>query len=255
VADIDRVELIPEVTKVDGAIVAELISARQILRQQAERIRNLEEALEETVTSLDDARSRLAEQEYVELHLATTEETANVQQQAILLLKHQISQKDYQLTQKDMAFNQLLMARKSAEQRDQEILEAEIAQQVQTQALLQQACQELEQEREIHQARIAELEQQTATMQEQVLSQAQQASEYQTAIQHLKDRYLFLQHQALSLRQALEETDLDLPEEAIALLAMMPDPNAGKRRGIRPFQDLSVDLPGFLKRWQKREES
>jgi seryl-tRNA synthetase len=118
VADIDRIELIPEVTKIDGAIVAELISARQVLRQQAERIRNLEEALEETVTSLDDARSRLDEQEYVELHLATTEETANVQQQAILLLKQQISQKDYQLTQKDMAFNQLLTARKSAEQRD-----------------------------------------------------------------------------------------------------------------------------------------
>jgi chromosome segregation ATPase len=254
VADMERTELIPEVTKVDGAIVAELISARQILRQQAERIRNLEEALEETVTSLDDARSRLAEQEYVEQHLATTEETANVQQQAILLLKHQISQKDYQLSQKDMAFNQLLMARKSAEQRDQELLEAEMAQQMQLQALLQQACQELEQEREIHQARIVELEEQSATMQEQILSQAQQASEYQTAVQHLKDRYLYLQHQIIALRQVLDSHPVELPDEAIAILATLPDPTANKRRGIRPFQDLSVDLPGFLKRWQKREE-
>jgi hypothetical protein len=91
-------------------------------------------------------------------------------------------------------------------------------------------------------------------MQEQILSQAQQASEYQTAVQHLKDRYLYLQHQALTLRQALEELDIELPDEAIALLSLMTDPNPGKRRGIRPFQDLTVDLPGFLKRWQKRDE-
>jgi chromosome segregation ATPase len=248
------VELIPEVTKVDGAIVAELISARQILRQQAERIRNLEEALEETVTSLDDARSRLAEQEYVEKHLASTEETANVQQQAILLLKNQIQQRDYQLSQKDMAFNQLLMARKSAEQRDQEYLESEMSKQVQAQAQLHQACQELEHEREIQQQRLTELEAQNAVMQEQILSQAQQASEYQTAVQHLKDRYLYLQNQTLSLRQVLEAEDVGLSEEALAILATLPDPNANKRRGIRPFQDLSVDLPGFLKRWQKRED-
>jgi chromosome segregation ATPase len=249
-----ELELIPEVTKVDGAIVAELISARQILRAQVERIRNLEEALEETVVSLDDARSRLAEQEYVEVHLATTEETANVQQQAIHHLKHQLSTKDYQLSQKDMAFNQLLTTRQSAEQRDHEMLESELAQQMQAQVLLHQACQELEQERETQQSRLSELESQNTTMQEQILSQAQQASEYQTAIQHLKDRYLHLQDQSLLLRKTLEESAVKLPDEVKEILATLPDPNANKRRGIRPFQDLSVDLPSFLKRWQKRDE-
>jgi chromosome segregation ATPase len=244
----------PEVTKVDGAIVAELIAARQMLRQQNERVRNLEEALEETVTSLAAAKSRVAEQAYFEAHLASTEETANVQQQAILQLKHQLSQKHHQLSQKDMAFNQLLQARKSAEQRDQDHLEAEIAKQRQTQALLQQACQELEQDRELQQDRMQQLEQQAAQMQEEILKQAQQSREYQTAIQHLKDYHLHLQAQITELYQTIERSGIELPADVQEILANLQDPIGSVQRGIRPYQDLSVDLPGFLKRWQRRED-
>lgn len=247
-------DLNPEVTKVDGAIVAELIAARQLLRQQTDRIRNLEEALEETVASLEVAKSRVAEQEYFEAHLASTEETANVQQQAILQLKQQLSQKSYQLSQKDMAFNQLLQARKSAEQRDQAYIETEIAKQRQTQALLQQACQELEQDVETKQARIQALEQQTAQMQEEILKQAQQSREYQTAIQHLKDYHLHLQAQITELYQAIAHHGLDLPSDVADILATIQDPIGSQQRGIQPYQDLSVDLPGFLKRWQRRED-
>jgi chromosome segregation ATPase len=247
-------DLNPKVTKIDSAIVTELIAARQLLRQQTDRIRNLEEALEETVISFESAKSRLAGQEYLEVHLASTEETANVQQQAILQLKHQLSQKSYQLTQKDMAFNQLLQARKSAEQRDQEYLETELAKQHQTQALLQQACQELEQDREIQQQRIAELEAQTAQMQEEILKQSQQSREYQTAIQHLKDYHLQSQAQITELYQAIESSGIELPSEVQEILISLQDPIGSQRRGIRPYQDLSVDLPGFLKRWQRREE-
>jgi chromosome segregation ATPase len=245
----------PEITKVDGAIVAELIAARKLLRQQADRIHNLEEALEETVTSLEAAKSRLAEQEYLEAHLASTEETANVQQQAILQLKQQLSYKSHQLGQKDLAFNQLLQARKSAEQRDQVYLETEIAKQRQSQALLQQACRELEQERETQQQRIQALEQQTAQMQEEILKQAQQSREYQTAIQHLKDYHLHQQAQISELYQAIDRSGIVLPAEIQEILANLQDPISSQPRGIRPYQDLSVDLPGFLKRWQRRTES
>jgi chromosome segregation ATPase len=254
VAQPKQVELIPEVTKIDGAIVAELIAARQQLRQQVDRIRNLEEALEETVISLDDAKSSRDQQAYLEVHLAATEETANVQQQVILQLKQELGQKNYQLAQKDMAFNQLLQSRKTAEQRDQELLEAELDKQLQTQALLQQACQELEQEREIQQQRLDDLEYQAADMKEQILSQAQQAREYQTAIQHLKDSYLYLQSQIVELHQGLENSDVTLPPDVQAILLNLHDPIAAQQRGIRPYQDLSVNLPGFLKRWQRKEE-
>jgi chromosome segregation ATPase len=244
----------PEVTKIDGAIVAELIAARQMLRHQTDRIHNLEEALEETVTRLDEANIQLSGQEYLEVHLASTEDTANVQQQAILQLKQQLSQKSYQLSQKDMAFNQLLQSRQVAEQRDQAYLETEIAKQHQTQALLQQACQELEQDREIQQQRIQELEQQTAQMQEEILKQVQQSREYQTAIQHLKDYHLHLQAQITELYQAIDSSGIDLPNDIQEILVNLQDPLTAPQRGIRPYQDLSVDLPGFLKRWQRRDE-
>jgi chromosome segregation ATPase len=248
-------DLNPKVTKIDGAIVAELIAARQMLRQQTDRVHNLEEALEETVTRLDEANSRLSGQEYLEVHLASTEDTANVQQQAILQLKQQLSQKSYQLIQKDMAFNQLLQSRQAAEQRDQAYLEAEIAKQHQSQALLQQACQELEQDRETQQQRIQELEQQTAQMQEEILKQSQQSREYQTAIQHLKDYHLHLQAQITELYQAIDSSGVELPSEIQEILVNLQDPLSSPQRGIRPYQDLSVDLPGFLKRWQRRDES
>jgi chromosome segregation ATPase len=225
-----------------------------MLRHQTDRIHNLEEALEETVTRLDEANARLSGQEYLEVHLASTEDTANVQQQAILQLKQQLSQKSYQLIQKDMAFNQLLQSRQVAEQRDQAYLETEIAKQHQTQALLQQACQELEQDRELQQQRIQELEQQTAQMQEEILKQVQQSREYQTAIQHLKDYHLHLQAQITELYQAIDSSGIDLPSDIQEILVNLQDPLSSPQRGIRPYQDLSVDLPGFLKRWQRRDE-
>jgi chromosome segregation ATPase len=249
-SDLTPSKLNPRVTKVDGAIVSELITSRQLLRQQADRIRNLEEALEETVSSLEDAKSRLNGQEYLEVHLASTEETSNVQQQFILQLKQQLSQKSYQLMQKDIAFNQLLQSRQAADQRDLDALETELAKQHQTQALLQQACFELEQEREAYLDRVAELETQTAQMQEEILKQAQQSREYQTAIQHLKDRYLYLQNQIAELHQTIESEAIDLPDEIKTILLNLCDLE-NHPRGIRPYQDLSVDLPGFLKRWQR----
>ncbi len=224
-----------------------------MLRHQTDRIHNLEEALEETVTRLDEANIQLSGQEYLEVHLASTEDTANVQQQAILQLKQQLSQKSYQLSQKDMAFNQLLQSRQVAEQRDQAYLETEIAKQHQTQALLQQACQELEQDREIQQQRIQELEQQTAQMQEEILKQVQQSREYQTAIQHLKDYHLHLQAQITELYQAIDSSGIDLPSDIQEILVNLQDPLTAPQRGIRPYQDLSVDLPGFLKRWQRHD--
>lgn len=62
-----------------------------LTRHQAERIHDLEQALDESLLSLQDIRARLIEQHFLESQLAATEETANVQQQAILQLKQQLT--------------------------------------------------------------------------------------------------------------------------------------------------------------------
>ncbi len=62
-----------------------------LARHQAERIHDLEQALDESLFALQEIRSRLIEQHFLESQLAATEETANVQQQAILQLKQQLT--------------------------------------------------------------------------------------------------------------------------------------------------------------------
>jgi chromosome segregation ATPase len=230
----------PEITKVDSAIVTELVTARAHLRNQTDRILDLELALDQTIHNLEDLKNRLLQQDSLENHLAAIEETANIQQQAILQLKHQISQKD-------LALNQLLQIR--IQPQDYDRARAELAEQHQTQALLQQACQELETDREHQQTRILDLETQIAEMQEQILQQMQQGHEYETAIQHWKDRHHQLQTQLQTLKTHLETQPLT-PE----LEKLLTEPTEPKPKGIRPYQDLSVDLPGFLKRWQRRED-
>jgi chromosome segregation ATPase len=237
--------VLTDTTKVDGAIVAELVTARSQMRQQADRIQDLELALDQTVRNLEELKGELLEQESLESHLAAIEETANVQQQAILQLKHQISQKD-------LALNQLFQVRVQPQEYDR--VEAELAQQLQTQALLQQACQELEAQCSDQQARMQEIEAQNAEMQEQILQQMQQGHEYETAVQHWRDRYLELHAQTMELKAVLETVDLPEPVAAVLGKVAIESP-AAKKRGIRPYQDLSVDLPGFLKRWQRRDET
>jgi chromosome segregation ATPase len=233
-----KTTLHPDTTKVDSAIVTELVTARAQLRNQTERILDLELALDQTIHNLEDLKNRLLQQDSLENHLAAIEETANIQQQAILQLKHQISQKD-------LALNQLLQIR--IQPQDYDRARTQLAEQHQTQALLQQACQELETDRDHQQTRILELETQIAEMQEQILQQMQQGHEYETAIQHWKDRYLQLHSQLETLKTHLAPLTPELEK-------LLTEPTEPKPKGIRPYQDLSVDLPGFLKRWQRRED-
>jgi hypothetical protein len=192
---------------------------------QQGRIAQLEQALDQTLGGLAEARSALAEQAYLEAHLAEVEETANVQWQAIIQLKRQLRpDEDSPAALLPILATNLTENRSEnrppnpvyplnghapgAVQEQLAGLEAELAKQMQTQALLQQACLELEAERASQQARLAELEQQSVDMQEQILSQAQQASEDETAIQHWKDRAAQGQTDLTALRELLAQTNL-----------------------------------------------
>ena len=137
-----------------------------------------------------------------------------------------------------------------------EELESQIVKQMATQALLQQACQELELDREQSQTRIAELERQSAEMQEQILSQAQQASEYETAVQHWKDRFYSTQDKVAQLKELLEtDPASESPElaevfaaiQAASTIAVEPfNPSTGRTDSFN--EDLKIDLPDFLTR-------
>jgi DNA repair exonuclease SbcCD ATPase subunit len=213
----------------------QLAEARGQIDAQLGRITQLEQALDQTLAGLAEARSALAEQAYLEAHLAEVEQTANVQWQAIVQLKRQLlpclednppeaslsselasrlnahaSTHLPQATPGIMASG--LGSTPEATQEQLAGLEAELAKQMQTQALLQQACLELESERAEQQARLTELEQQSVEMQEQILSQAQQASEDETAIQHWKDRAAHSQSELAELRALLAQAGLLPPQ-------------------------------------------
>ncbi len=264
-------------------LTAELAQMRSLTRNQMERIWQLEQALDETSKISDDFKRQLVQQGFLERQLAATEEIANIQQQAITQLKHKLivlEQKVGEAQERDQAYQGRLDAAETfAKNRQTDLLlqlpgigeapvdvlkqqladlEAQLAKRTATQALLHQACQELEGDRDRNLTRIVELEQQTAEMQEQIISQAQQASEYETAVQHWKDRFKIAQDKVAQLKALLDQGDFPpaVLEILAAIQALTPPEPLGYQPVIRPSyplnQDLKMDLPDFLTRRRTR---
>ena len=371
--------LVPEISA-GSSILAEIDQMQTKIRHQLERIQDLELALDQSISNLNELRLQIIDQRFLEEQLASTEEIANVQQQAINQLKRQFAEKqtafeqqihqaqtreqDYQkllgaaetFAQNQQADLERLRSQLSHDRADQpqqthlisqidelqaamqtqqqrvlelesqeltarslaanlelnlqeaqkqirrlyrelndrhtainelearlegdfaidpslnfastqtsdptqslqrvEELESQVVKQMATQALLQQACQELELDREQSQTRIAELERQAAEMQEQILSQAQQASEYETAVQHWKDRFYSTQDKVAQLKELLET---DPASESPKLAEVFAAIQAASTIAVEPFnpstgrtdsfnEDLKIDLPDFLTR-------
>ncbi len=72
-------------------LLDDLTASMELIQHQADRIAQLERALDQTMVQVQDVRSQLVRQEWIEEQLAATEEFANVQQQAILHLKGRIA--------------------------------------------------------------------------------------------------------------------------------------------------------------------
>ncbi|XGV99239.1 MAG: hypothetical protein ACAF41_09925 [Leptolyngbya sp. BL-A-14] len=75
----------------------ELRQARSHSHEQLERIRHLEQALDQSVASLREMRLQAVDQQLLEAQLASTEEISNIQQQAIARLKLQLAQQQQAL--------------------------------------------------------------------------------------------------------------------------------------------------------------
>ena len=368
----------PEISANSDELESQLDYMQAKIRNQIERIQDLELALDQSIDNLNELRLQIVNQQFLEEHLASTEEIANVQQQAINQLKRQFAEKqaafeqqihqaqereqDYQklleaaelfaqsqhaelqrlraqvtldrpnapdqtrltsqidelqvamqtqqqqvlelesqeltarslsanlelqlqeaqkqirrlyreLNDRHTAINELearlegdfsdqslssaALSHSDAQDSPQKVeeLESQLVKQMATQALLQQACQELELDREQNQTRIAELERQAAEMQEQILSQAQQASEYETAVQHWKDRFYTTQDKVAQLKDLLEN---DSSDRSLELAELFADIQATSTIGGEPLrsnsradafnEDLKIDLPDFLTR-------
>jgi DNA repair exonuclease SbcCD ATPase subunit len=83
---------IPELNADD--LMADLTASVALIQHQTERIAQLEQALDQTLLQVEEARSQLVRQEWIEEQLAATEEFANVQQQAIHHLKGRLGGDD-----------------------------------------------------------------------------------------------------------------------------------------------------------------
>lgn len=381
-------------------VIEELAQAQLLIQHQSDRILDLERALDESLSYLEELRHQRVDQEFLEAQLASTEEVANIQQQAIAQLKSQLArqqpsncQSPNSTEEQQQLFQSLLVAAESVAQaqqvelerlrrqlshdrseiqayqkqlehqldalqaalrsqqqhelelenqtlsartlavnlehqleqaqtqirelnqqlgnrqsslayledqlrqahhalaeqetlinslrqagpkphprvtaRERELataqnkiadLEARLTRQATTQAMLQHACQELEEARDRQQLRVTELEQQQAEMQEQILHQARQGSEYETAIQHWKDRYLALQQQGQQLQRLLANLP-DLPPEIAEQLAAFQEISADALAPSTfplPSPAHKIDLPDFLARrrsYRRRQEN
>jgi exonuclease VII large subunit len=78
-------------TQKHEALVSDLVQAQAIIHNQIERIQHLEQALDQSLACAAEMRLQLVHQQFLENQLASTEEIANIQQQAIAQLKKQLA--------------------------------------------------------------------------------------------------------------------------------------------------------------------
>ncbi|MGP1384121.1 MAG: hypothetical protein ACTS2F_11215 [Thainema sp.] len=203
-------------------------------QQQSKRIHQLEQALDQALSYVEDLRQQVQDQQRLEEQLAVTEEYANVQQQAIIRLKQRLAEqsaehlataqsppKDVEPFTSAAPTKQNSIARLdsyslssefagdlakviAAAQAHIESLSTEIEERTTFQARLQHTCQEIMTERDQLCNRMATIEQQNAELQEQILKQMKQISDYETGLRHWKERYMATQQQFGQLKQVLK---------------------------------------------------
>lgn len=203
-------------------------------QQQSKRIHQLEQALDQALSYVDDLRQQVQDQQRLEEQLAMTEEYANVQQQAIIRLKQRLAEQAAEraaatqptpteaepfvpaASTKQNAIARLDSYSLSSEfagdlakviaaaQAHIESLSTEIEERTTFQARLQHTCQEIMTERDQLCNRMATIEQQNAELQEQILKQMKQISDYETGLRHWQERYMSTQQQFGQLKQVLK---------------------------------------------------
>jgi chromosome segregation ATPase len=185
-------------------LLAELAQAQSLADEQVQRIRHLEQALDQSLESLHELRLQMVDQRLLENQLASTEEIANIQQQAIAHLKRQLAQQQHilesqqnQTQQRDQSLHDLLTsveAQAQAQQNKLEDLRTRIASdraEVQAhQTHLEHQLAELQTTSEAQQERLLELEAEVISARTQSSSLEVQLNQSQEQIRHLNQQLL-----------------------------------------------------------------
>lgn len=222
----EQLSLIPEDSP-PSSVTPELLQLQAQVQTQQRRIRDLELALDQSIASLSDLRSQIVDQRFLERQLASTEEIANVQQQAIHHLKLQFAQqkaeleaKVQQAQQRERDYQILLDAAELDALKTQiqsDVGEpSALGQQIQVlQADLQlrrQQIQDLEEQKQSAQIRITELETQVETLEGRIARQMTTQALMQQVCQELEaDR-----EQSQSRMTELESQAAEMQEQILS---------------------------------------
>lgn len=186
-------------------------------RKQLERIHHLERALDQSMASLEEMRRQLADQDVLEMHLAATEEAANIQKQAINQLQQQLVQQQQRLEEARSHYCEQIQS-----------LQAQLTTR---EAVVQ--SQSIELERLHHQLNQNHLE---ANAEIDWLSK--QLDDRQTAIQQLETD-LHHAHVALQEQHALIDQIQQAPPISLAELALPADAPLPTEEAIAALKELS----------------
>lgn len=159
------------------ALLDELAQAQTLEHERVGRIYHLEQALDQALACIEDLKLQVHDQAFLEAQLATTEEFAYVQQQAIARLKLQLSQQrqliEAQQSEgeiRDQAVQSVLSTTESIAQGQQDVLEQLRSRLAQDQAevyahrrRLEKQLQDLQIALDSRQQRILELESESLT--------------------------------------------------------------------------------------------
>ncbi|NJL37223.1 MAG: hypothetical protein HC899_10960 [Leptolyngbyaceae cyanobacterium SM1_4_3] len=214
----NRCLALPHVGSTDQDLLSQLAQSQSLEQQRVTRIYHLEQALDQALACLSDLRMQLQNQEILEAQLATTEEFAYVQQQAIARLKQQLMHQQQLLEAhiseaqgRNHTVQTLLSATEAmtqAQQAELERLQTRIAQdwtKIQThRSRLEQQIENLKAALDSRQQRVLELESEVLTTRTQNVSLEVQLNAAQSQIEDLHT--LLNQHQA-RLSEAVAQLD------------------------------------------------
>lgn len=207
-----------------AALQAELRQTRLLPQEQIERIRHLEQALDQSLASLSEMRLQVVDQQRLEAQLAATEDISNIQQRAIARLKLQLAHQQQALTAqltetqaRDRSLQTLLNTMEAltqAQQQELEQLQTQVAHdRTDVQAYRQQLEEQLEQlqtDRQTQQARAIALESQSLDAQTLATQLTERLEGARVQVCELS--------QILSNRQiALEQLETELQQAHITL--------------------------------------
>jgi len=237
------------------ALLDEIAQAQALEHERVARIYDLEQALDQALACLDDLKLQIHDQEFLEAQLATTEEFAYVQQQAIARLKLQLTQQRQALEaqaaetqERDQAVQALLAMTETmaqAQQGELERLRSRIAQDqiaVQThRTVLEKQLRELQTALESRQQRILELESESLVSRSLTASLEVQLDAAQQQIHQLCTSLSQHQTSLANLEAQLAQAQAALTVPPVAVVASSSTADAANQSTL-PRSDLQQEL-------------